>query len=207
MTHDAGFWDRIAEKYAKTPIADEASYQKKLAITRDHLTAQSEVLEFGCGTGSTALLHAPHVKHILATDISGGMLAIAREKAAAEGIDNVTFEQQDIAAFEAPAGSYDVVLALSILHLVEDKEAVIARVHDWLKPGGVFISSTACLGDMSFFFPLILPLMKMIGKAPMVAVFKESDLVDAMAAAGFSIEHQWRPGKNKAVFLVARKPA
>lgn len=56
------FWDRMANKYARQPIADEAAYQHKLDVTRQHFTPQSKVLEFGCGTGSTALLHAPHVK-------------------------------------------------------------------------------------------------------------------------------------------------
>ena len=66
----AKFWDWIAERYARTPVADEASYKKKLQITQDYLRPGMEVLEFGCGTGSTALIHAPHVKHIHAIDIS-----------------------------------------------------------------------------------------------------------------------------------------
>ena len=37
-----------------------------------------EVLEFGCGTGSTALTLAPNVRHIQATDVSPKMLEIAR---------------------------------------------------------------------------------------------------------------------------------
>jgi len=38
-------------------------------------------LEFGCGTGSTALLHASFVKHMTATDISDEMIEIAKQKA------------------------------------------------------------------------------------------------------------------------------
>lgn len=57
----SSFWDRTADKYAATPIADEASYQVKLAETRRRMRSDMNVLEFGCGTGSTALLHAPHV--------------------------------------------------------------------------------------------------------------------------------------------------
>ena len=53
------FWDRVAEGYAKKPVADEAAYQKKLQVTRDYFRPDMEVLEFGCGTGSTAIAHAP----------------------------------------------------------------------------------------------------------------------------------------------------
>ena len=71
MSQTSKFWDKIAEKYAKRPIADEAAYQRKLAVTRDYFRPDMEVLEFGCGTGTTAINHAPYVKHIRATDISG----------------------------------------------------------------------------------------------------------------------------------------
>ena len=49
MTHSARFWDRIAARYARKPVADEAAYQKKLAVTREYLRPDMEVLEFGCG--------------------------------------------------------------------------------------------------------------------------------------------------------------
>ena len=75
------FWDRIANRYSRTPIADEATYQTKLRITQDHLRPDMDVLEFGCGTGSTALVHAPVVNRILAIDISSKMIGIARDKA------------------------------------------------------------------------------------------------------------------------------
>ncbi len=52
-----------------------------------------EVLEFGCGTGTTAITHAPYVKHIRAIDISSNMIEIAQRKADAKNIKNVTFEQ------------------------------------------------------------------------------------------------------------------
>ena len=60
-TKDTRFWNRIAGKYARQPISDEETYEKKLAITRKYLTPESEVFEFGCGTGSTAILHARKV--------------------------------------------------------------------------------------------------------------------------------------------------
>ena len=62
MATSTKFWDKIADKYSKQPIADEASYQKKLQVTQEYFKSDMEVLEFGCGTGSTAITHAPHVK-------------------------------------------------------------------------------------------------------------------------------------------------
>ena len=100
MPEPSRFWDRHAEGYAKRPVADEAAYQKKLQVTQEYLRPEMEVLEFGCGTGSTALVHAPHVRHIRAIDISAKMLDIARGKAEAAKVGNVTFEQAAIDDFE-----------------------------------------------------------------------------------------------------------
>lgn len=206
MSQSAKFWDKIAEKYARQPIADEASYQKKLEVTRGYLTPSMEVLEFGCGTGSTALMHAPHVQHIRAIDISSNMIAIAQRKAEAETITNITFEQATIEELSVTDETIDVVLGLSILHLLSDKERAIAKVYQMLKPGGLFITSTACLGDAMAWFKFIAPIGKFFGAFPLVKVFTEKELVSSLTDVGFAIDHQWRPAKDKAVFIVAKKP-
>ncbi|MEM9314857.1 MAG: methyltransferase domain-containing protein, partial [Pseudomonadota bacterium] len=114
----ARFWDRVADRYAKKPVGDEAAYRHKLARTQSYLRPDMAVLEIGCGTGSVALEHAPHVRHIQATDVSGRMIAIAREKAAAAGVTNIRFEQAGVDQVVAEPGSLDAVFAMNILHLL-----------------------------------------------------------------------------------------
>ena len=74
-------------------------------------------LEIGCGTGSTAMVHAPHVAHIRATDISSSMLRIAREKTEAAGISNITYEHSSIEELEVA------------VHVRELRPAVAGREH------------------------------------------------------------------------------
>jgi len=205
MDQSAKFWDRIAKRYSKKPIADEAAYQKKLEITREYVRPDMEVLEFGCGTGSTALLHAPYVKHILATDISSKMIEIAQGKADAQNVENVTFRCTAIDTFSLPDQTLDAVLGLNILHLVENKDAVIAKIHKMLKPGGVFVTSTACIADMMRIFRVVVPVGRFLRLIPMVKVFSTKELQDSLTDAGFKIDYQWQPGKNKAVFMIAKK--
>ncbi len=205
MPESSRFWDRIAERYAKRPVADEAVYQRKLEITRGYLRPDTELFEFGCGTGSTAIAHAPRVERVTAIDISSKMIEIARKKAEAGHVDNIAFKQSSIDEFNAPDQSFDAVLGLSILHLVEDRDAVIAKVQRMLKPGGVFVSSTACLGNTMKIFKLIAPVGRFFGLIPLVNIFTTAELVDSLAKAGFSIDHQWQPGRGKAVFIVAKK--
>lgn len=207
MAPSARFWDRIANKYSRQPVSDEVSYQKKLQITRELFHPDMELLEFGCGTGSTALVHAPHVKHIRAIDISSKMIEIAKQKAAKSRVENVTFEQATLETIHPQPESFDMILGLSILHLVEDRDTAIAKVAKLLKPGGHFISSTACLGDNLKIFKLIAPLGRVLGLLPVLRVFSTPELVISMEKAGFEIEQRWSPGKNKGIFIVARKPS
>ena len=206
MGQPTKFWDRHAKGYARRPVSDQAAYERKLKLTQDYLEPDMEVLELGCGTGTTALIHAPRVKHITGVDISGGMLGIAREKATAAGVGNITFQQSDIDVFDAPEASYDVVMGHSILHLLANKEEVIAKVGRLLKPGGVFVSSTVCLKGQLRLLRFILPIGSFLGLLPMVRFFTADELEGDLTAAGFRIAHKWRPGKSKAVFIVARKP-
>ena len=199
------FWDRIADKYSKQPIADEESYQKKLKVTQEYFKLNMKVLEFGCGTGSTAIIHAPHVKHIRAIDISPNMIAIAKKKAEAENIKNITFEQLTIEKLNVEDCTYNAVLGLSILHLLQDKEQVMTKVYSLLKPGGIFVTSTTCLGDTMSWFKLIAPIGKFLGFFPLVKVFTTQHLIDSLTAAGFIIDYQWQPSKDKAIFIVAKK--
>ena len=206
MDQSNKFWDKIAERYSKQPIADETAYQKKLQVTREYFQPDMKVLEFGCGTGSTAITHAPYVKHIQAIDISSKMIEIAQGKADVEKVENVTFEQSTIEELSVSDQTLDAVLGLSILHLQDNKEEVIAKVHKMLKPGGIFVTSTACIGDtMMRFLKFIVPIGKFFGLMPQVMVFTTKELEDSLTDVGFEIDYRWQPGKGKAVFIVAKR--
>jgi ubiquinone/menaquinone biosynthesis C-methylase UbiE len=206
VDREAAFWNKLADKYSRRPVADEAAYQKKLEVTREYFQPGMEVLEVGCGTGSTAIAHAPYVGHIRATDLSARMIEIAKDKAKAAGIDNVTFEALSIDALDVPDASVDVVMAHSVLHLLEDKEQAIANVHQMLKPGGAFVSSTACIRDMMLPLRLIIPVGRLLRLFPLVKVFSLAELKSSLKTSGFEIDYEWQPKKSAAAFIICRKP-
>ena len=74
-----------------------------------------------------------------------------------------------------------------------------------LKPGGVFVTSTACIGDMSWYFRLLVPVGPLLGLFPPVKVFTQAQLMQSLIDAGFEIDRDWLPRKNAAVYIVARK--
>lgn len=200
----AKFWDNIADKYAKDPITDMASYEHKLKLTQERFTPDMTVLEIACGTGSTAILHAPKVAKYHAVDISARMIEIARAK---EVPENLTFEVADIEEMPLAPASFEMVQAHSALHLLNDPKAAIDKIYGALKPGGLFISSTTCVG-LIWWLKLIAPVGKALGKFPNISWFNEDDLRQMHRDAGFEIIEDWRPkGKIKALFLIARKPS
>lgn len=201
------FWDNIAEKYAASPIKNVDAYEETLARVRAHLKPEDNVLEVGAGTGTTALKLAGDVARITSSDISANMMEIARAKAADQGVHNVRFVQatpMDVALDEdAP---YDTALAFNFLHLVEDVPAAVRHLHALLKPGGLLISKTPCIGQSFSIWPLVVPIMRAIGKAPYVRFLKTTELENEFRAAGFEIvEATDIPAGKPNHFVVARK--
>lgn len=210
LARKARFWDRIARKYAADPIADLPGYEATLRRVQGLLSTSHDVLEIGCGTGSTALRLASRTRRLLATDVSAEMIAIARDKLAAQPVPHLEFAVADADAPVFGQGAWDAVLAFNLLHLVDDLDHAIDAVVQALRPGGLFISKTACLNEMNPLVPrLALPLMRAIGKAPHVLCFDAARLQAALVRHGLAIEAVERhgtKGKDIRVFMVVRKP-
>jgi len=214
MTPSITFWDKVARKYAKSKIADEAAYQKTLQRVTEHLGPNDKVLELGAGTGSTALLLAGSVKSYLSTDFAPGMMEIAEEKlvaARAEGnaLEGLSFLAAD--GFDprltTAAGDegFDAVLAFNFLHLVQGPEALLDRVNGLLKPGGLFISKTVCLKSKAWLYVPMIKVMQLFGKAPYVSVLSTDMVNDMMTKAGFEIIETGLYPAPSSHFVVARK--
>lgn len=201
---DAEFWNRSAAGYAKKRVADEQAYQKTLERVRRHLCPSDRVLEVGCGTGTTALKLSPFAAHILATDLSREMIRIARQKGEAEGVSNVEFRECALDDATLAPATFDMVMAFNVLHLVPDAEYALGRIHELLKPGGLFIQKTPCIGES--WVRHILPLMRRFGMAPRVVCLKAPELIKQVELLGFSVSETDRiPAKSPNVFVVAHR--
>ena len=147
------------------------------------------------------------VLHIDAIDISQNMIEIGRRKVSESNIDNISFARGTLTEFSADTASLDAVLGLNVIHLLPDRQSVLTEVARILKPGGVFVSSTGCVGSSYLrFIRLFVPLGKFLGLMPDVFVLTESQLASEIENAGFAIESQWHHGmKDIDVFIIARK--
>lgn len=209
MPVDAAFWDNIAEKYSRKPLANPDAFERKIAVTKARIKPTDIIIDLGCGTGSLALRLAPCAAHVHGLDVSSEMVRIANEKAVAQKIENVTFH---VGAFDDTftrfgPESLDGVCAYNLLHLVEDRGAALARIHRLLKPGGFFISSNPCMGESKIPYRPILRVMRWLGKAPLVEIFTKRTIEDEIRKAGFVDLDQPDVGaKPEIAFIVAVKP-
>src|SRR4051812_38067866 len=98
------------------------------------LHAGTSLVELGCGSGWMTRFAARHGVHAEGYDISPEMIEIAREQAAAEGLD-VRFEAADLEQLDL-GHRFDTCLLYDALHHSPRPDLVFGSAHRALKPGG-----------------------------------------------------------------------
>ena len=186
------FWDLISSRYAASPIADRAAYETKLARIKTYLAPEMSVLDIGCATGTQCGDIAGEVRQVTGIDISGKLLAIAEQRMAQRNRGNVRFLQTDVFDESLEPAGFDLVMAFFVLHLVDDVDAALERIHALLRPGGLFISETACLGDKSKLVGGLLRFAGWLGLLPRINLLTTRRLEQSLAARGFRIVEKTR---------------
>ncbi len=123
-----------------------ASVLRLRAWEREHLAVGvgDSLLDVGCGLGDVARAYAELVGpagRIVGIDASEEMLAIARERAARDGVE-VTFRVADALAIDEPDAAFDACRSERVLQWLPDMEAAIREMLRVLRPGG-----RVCLTD------------------------------------------------------------
>lgn len=127
----------------------DKDYQAETAFLVSRLQrwapAATRVLEIGCGSGRHALCMAEGGVCVTGIDLSGDMIALARDRAAAAPApvsERMTFEQGDVRSlrlghtFPAAAALFHVV---SYLTTDADLHSGLARIRQHVERGGVFV--------------------------------------------------------------------
>ena len=134
------------------------------------------------------------------------MIEAAQRKATERQIEKVDFEQSTIFDEKLKNESFDVVLAWGILHLIDDRQNVIKRINELLKPGGLLISATECLGEKKSAITSLLSLLMKIGIFPIaLKFFTVSELEDTITRANFQIVQAEIMADNPVSCFIAAK--
>jgi SAM-dependent methyltransferase len=95
-------------------------------------------LDIATGAGHVALALAPHAGHVIASDLTPQMLAVARGLAAERNIANISFADLRAEALPFADGTFDIVTCRIAPHHFDDVRAFVTEVARVLRPGGLF---------------------------------------------------------------------
>lgn len=206
MDREERFWDRIANMYARQSVSDVEAYQFKHEKIKSLLRPSDVVFDYGCGTASTSIELSGAVREIHAIDISSRMLEIASDRTQEKGINNIHFGKNTLfdAGFEPE--SFDVVLAVNILHFADNVDNDLAQINRLLKPNGYLVTETPCMGEEKKLANKLVFYLGRMGLIPRLNMLTFKSYEASLAGSGFAITYKKNMSKTpRDYFVIARK--
>ena len=133
--------DAVRSAYRRWAPVYDHTFGRVAAEGRKHSVeiinqGNGRVLEVGVGTGLSLPSYGRHLE-IVGIDLSPEMLEKARERVAAEGLDNVAeLHEMDASDLKFPDASFDTVVAMYVMTVVPDPEKVMRELSRVCRPGG-----------------------------------------------------------------------
>jgi SAM-dependent methyltransferase len=138
-------YDAIAERYLEwSPLRPSGPRLAYLDRACELIPARARVLELGCGAGVPMTRALAEGRDVIGVDISATQVALARRN-----VPTATFVQADMTTLAFEPASFDAVVAFySLTHVPrDDVPPLLARIRDWLPPGGTFVASMGVEDD------------------------------------------------------------
>ena len=167
------FWDRVAGLYDWVELTNRRVNSAAAVRVARLVPEGAKVLDCAAGTGLFALAAARRADSVLCTDLSQAMLSRAEKKARKQGLSNICFAVRDLTALPEGNGSFDVVIAANVLHLLPEPETAVRELWRVTSPGGRLILPTYLQGKVGAAY------------GTMIKIFQ---------GVGFHYEHAFTPG-------------
>ena len=167
------FWDRVAGLYDWVELTNRRVNSAAAVRVARLVPDGARVLDCAAGTGLFALAAARRADLVLCTDLSQAMLSRAEKKARKQGLSNICFAVRDLTALPEGNGSFDVVIAANVLHLLPEPETAVRELWRVTAPGGRLILPTYLQGKAEAAY------------GTMIKIYQ---------GAGFHYEHAFTPG-------------
>ncbi len=200
------YWSRFAADFETHN--HYVAGQKNIAAIKDTLSEQNltgKVLELGCGNGTYTKVIAHKAQEVFATDFSEEMVSVSKTKL--DPLKNVCVEQQDCFSLTYPDSSFDAVVMVNLLHVVENPEDVIKECKRVLKQQGILIIVSFTTEGMSALakLGLIYRYLKTYGKPPATSQSLTLEKTSSMVTnQGFDVSETFLTGhSSKAIFVKA----
>lgn len=144
MKHGKRDFDSVAADWDEKPGRAELASDVARAIREEvPLTAEMDILDFGCGTGLVTLALQPYVRTVTGVDSSRGMLDVLGRKIREKNLANVKTIFLDMEQGNSLSGCYHLIVSSMTLHHVEDIGKLLAQFYRALLPSGCL-----CIADL-----------------------------------------------------------
>jgi SAM-dependent methyltransferase len=182
------------QHFAKPAVVAFRNHLVKRMIRLTAANRGSRVLSLGSGTGDTELLLAPHTGSIVGIDISPRGVEHATRTAADLGILNASFLLASMDDDLLEKESFDIIIGVFFLHHLPESidDRLPQRIHQLLKPGGVFYGldpSSRRLSGMvgKLLIPNLMKKYQTAGEEPL----RPSRTWKAFTRAGFEVRKSY----------------
>lgn len=166
-------WDSAAEGWKKwwKTIEEGAQVVSDNLVELAQIQQGNKVLDVATGIGEPAVTAARKVRpsgRVTAIDISPQMLAIAKERAKENGLENtIEFREGDAESIAVPASAFDAVVSRFGLMFLPDLPKALRAMREALVPGGVMAAAVWSSPDKVPSFNLLSSVvMKEVGASP-----------------------------------------
>jgi ubiquinone/menaquinone biosynthesis C-methylase UbiE len=192
-------WNRVApgwEKWDRT-LDENLAFVNYRLVGDARLRPGQRVLDLGSGTGYPAVLAAQAVGatgEVQGLDLAEQMLEVARRKARALGLANVTFRPADVTTLPFEPASFDAVITRFCLMFLPDVPTAVAEIGRVLKPGGYVAAAVWSTPDRNAYLRTPIDVIKTFTEVPSPApdqpglfrLAKPGDLLGMMERAGLT---------------------
>ena len=184
--------DFVAAHYAPRAAAYVASAVHRSGADLDQIEnfvrgrADARVLDLGCGGGHVSYRAAPHVREVVACDLTPEMLAQVKQTAAERGLDNIAVREAAAERLPFDDGAFDIVLTRYSAHHWNNWEAGLREARRVLKRTGRAVFADGCAPA----HPLLdthLQTIELLRDPSHVRNYSAAEWMAALARAGFAV--------------------
>jgi ubiquinone/menaquinone biosynthesis C-methylase UbiE len=181
----------VTKHYAPRAAAYVASAVHSAGADLDQIEAlvrgcaEARVLDLGCGGGHVSYRVAPHVREVVACDLTPDMLAHVKRTASERGLNNIVAQQGAAERLPFADASFDILLCRYTAHHWRDMEAGLREARRVLKTGARAVFAD-CVAPSNPLLDTHLQTIELLRDPSHVRNYSAAEWMAALGRSGFS---------------------
>jgi ubiquinone/menaquinone biosynthesis C-methylase UbiE len=150
------------------------------------LTEKMTVLDAGCGPGIVTEAVAPHVKEVVAFDLTPAMIEATRMRCENAGLHNVRYQTGNIESLPYENEYFDRVISRLVVHHLPEPRKGLKEIHRVLKKNGIFVLADI-IGSENLQKEKLHNALEVLRDPSHSRMLSQSELVNSLEGSGFDV--------------------